>query len=112
MRPPNTIVVKDAAGVPRQVDPVDAQEIVKEGGSWEVTEKDMHEATTAPGDHPVGVSGYEHIEEPVVKLVDTVGAMAGEAAKNDPKFKADAEAGQAATDGQAIEPKKTATKKK
>lgn len=100
MRPPSTIVVKDNAGVPVQREPVDALEIVKNGGSFEVSEKEMHEAVTATDGHPVGTGGNEYVEEVVVHNVNTVAALSGEAAKADPKFEADAEAGQAAPDGE------------
>lgn len=62
-RPADTVIVKDAAGIPRQVHSVDAKEIVAAGGTYEVSEEEMAEA------------------------------KAGEAAEDDPNTKADKEAG-------------------
>lgn len=95
-RPAETVVVIDAAGVPRQVHPVDAREIVANGGSWEVSEKQMLEATTRDDGHPVGQSGMETIETVTHKPLKNVEAKSGEAAKNDPDTFAAQKAGEEA----------------
>lgn len=104
-RPADTNVVKDGAGVPRQVHPIDAKEIVEQGGTYEVTKEEMAEAINSPEPHPVGSSGTEVLENVTEHPVKNVEAKAGEAAKADPKNKADEKAGTEA-------PKATTTKKK
>jgi hypothetical protein len=80
-RPAKTVVVKDDAGVPRQRDPVDAREIVEQGGTYDVTEKDMAKAAQADDNHPIGQSGIEQVEAHTEKLLDNVEAKGGPAAK-------------------------------
>ena len=80
-RPAETIVVKDEAGNPVQRDPVDAREIVQQGGTYDVTEKDMAKAAQADDGHPIGQSGVEQIEARTEKLLDNVEAKGGPAAK-------------------------------
>ncbi len=80
-RPGETIVVKDAAGNPVQRDPVDAREIVENGGTYDVTEKDMAKAAEAKDGHPVGQSGVEQLPAHTEKLVENVEAKGGQAAK-------------------------------
>ena len=92
-RPADTVVVKDEAGVPRQVHPIDAKEIVEQGGTYEVSKKEMAEAINDPRPHPVGSSGTEVLENVTERPVKNVEALAGEAAKSDPDNKADKEAG-------------------
>lgn len=111
-RPADTVVVIDEAGEPRQVHPVDAKEIVANGGSYEVTEKDMAVAAARDDGHPVGTTGYERIEEPVQQLKKNVEALSGPAAMADPKFEADAKAGQEANDGDVSKTEKADKKKK
>lgn len=88
-RPGDTVVVKDAAGNPVQRDPVDAREIVQQGGTYDVTEKDMAEAAQADDGHPIGQGGTEPIEAHTEKLRENVEAKGGQAAKK----QADREAG-------------------
>lgn len=102
-RPADTNVVIDNAGVPRQVHPVDAKEIVENGGSYEVTLKEMAEAIDSSEPHPGGSTGTETLENVIEKPVKNVEAKSGEAAEAEPKTKADKEAG-------TKEPKKTGTK--
>lgn len=80
-RPGDTVVVKDDAGNPVQRDPVDAKEIVENGGSWDVTEKDMAKAAQADDGHPIGQGGTEPIEAHTEKLRENVKAKGGQAAK-------------------------------
>ena len=87
-RPGETIVVKDDAGVARQRDPVDAREIVENGGTYDVTEKDMAKAVDAKDGHPVGQGGIEQIEAETKKVVENVEAKGGQAAKAQSKKEA------------------------
>ena len=80
-RPGETIVVKDDAGNPVQRDPVDAREIVENGGTYDVTEKDMAKAMAADDGHPIGQSGIEQVPVVHEKLVENVEAKGGPAAK-------------------------------
>lgn len=92
-RPADTVVVKDAEGIPRQVHPVDAKEIVAAGGTYEVSEEEMAEAINADYPHPTGSGGTELQENVIEKPRKNVEAKSGEAAEDDPKTKADKEAG-------------------
>lgn len=87
-RPGETVVVKDAAGNPVQRDPVDAREIVENGGTYEVTEKDMAKAMSADDGHPIGQSGIEQVPVMTEKLLENVEAKGGQAAKAQAKREA------------------------
>jgi hypothetical protein len=92
-RPADTVVVKDDAGVPRQVHPIDGKEIVEQGGTYEVSKKEMAEAIDSETPHPIGSGGTEVLENVTEQPRRNVEAKAGEAARADPKTKADKEAG-------------------
>lgn len=87
-RPAETVVVKDDAGNAVQRDPVDAREIVENGGTYDVTEKDMAKAAQADDNHPIGQSGTEQIEANTERLVPNVEAKGGQAAKAQAKREA------------------------
>lgn len=81
-RPADTVVVKDEAGEARQREPIDAKEIVEQGGTYEVSEKDVAKATTRTDeDHPVGQGGTEPIEAFTQQPRENVEAKSGSAAK-------------------------------